>query len=46
MTSVGNVACMGDSRNEGFKWRNQKDTDHHEDQDADGSIILNYVLKK
>ena len=37
---------MVDGRNERFKWGTHKDMDHHEDQDVDGSIILNYVLKK
>jgi hypothetical protein len=37
---AGNAACMGDSRNNGFRWGNQKDTDHYEHPDINGSIIL------
>jgi hypothetical protein len=44
---AGKVVCMGDVKTNGFfMCGNQKDIDHYEDPDVDGSIILKYILKK
>jgi hypothetical protein len=47
MKLAGHIAYMGRRRMHiGFWWESRKDTNHYEDQDVGGRIILKLILEK